>query len=49
MLDSANDGIRLDDFENIGQEYDMQFNQTVPNGLKSIMVTPYGRQLGQPL
>ncbi|KAL6242970.1 hypothetical protein RBB50_010070 [Rhinocladiella similis] len=39
----------VDDFENIPQEYDMQFHQTVPQGLKSIMVTPYGRQLDQPL
>ncbi|KAL1585044.1 hypothetical protein WHR41_06129 [Cladosporium halotolerans] len=40
---------KVDDFENIPQEYDMQYHQTVPGGLKSIMVTPYGRALGQPL
>jgi len=39
----------VDDFENIPQEYDMQQNHKVPGGLKSILVTPYGRQLGQPL
>ncbi|KAL8822480.1 MAG: hypothetical protein Q9191_006786 [Dirinaria sp. TL-2023a] len=39
----------VDDFENIPQEYDMQFHQTVPQGLKSIMVTSYGHQLDQPL
>jgi len=39
----------VDDFENIPQEYDMQFHHTVPGGLKSIMVTPFGRHLGQPL
>ncbi|KAI7359386.1 alcohol dehydrogenase GroES-like domain-containing protein [Hortaea werneckii] len=40
---------KVDNFENIPQEYDMQFHQTVDGGLKSIMVTPYGRQLDQPL
>ncbi|KAK5188925.1 hypothetical protein LTR47_011531 [Exophiala xenobiotica] len=39
----------VDNLENIPQEYDMQFHHTVPQGLKSIMVTPYGRQLDQPL
>ncbi|KPI45643.1 Zinc-type alcohol dehydrogenase-like protein [Cyphellophora attinorum] len=39
----------VDDFENIPQEFDMQFHQKVPGGLKSIMVTPYGRELNQPL
>jgi hypothetical protein len=46
--DKADLGV-LDDFENIPQEYDMQYNHTVPGGLKSIMVTPFGRQLVQPL
>ncbi|OTA26415.1 hypothetical protein BTJ68_10596 [Hortaea werneckii EXF-2000] len=40
---------KVDNFENIPQEYDMQFHQKVDGGLKSIMVTPYGRQLDQPL
>ncbi|KAI7197690.1 alcohol dehydrogenase GroES-like domain-containing protein [Hortaea werneckii] len=39
----------VNNFENIPQEYDMQFHQKVDGGLKSIMVTPYGRQLDQPL
>ena len=38
-----------DIFENVPREYDMQFNHAVPGGLKSIMVTPYGRELDQPL
>ncbi|KAH9897099.1 S-glutathione dehydrogenase [Xylariomycetidae sp. FL2044] len=38
-----------DDFENIPKEYEMQQNHKVPGGLKSIMVTPFGRQLGEPL
>ncbi|KAK8061944.1 Formaldehyde dehydrogenase [Apiospora phragmitis] len=38
-----------DDFENAPQEYEKQFNHEVPGGLKSIMVTPYGRKLNQPL
>jgi len=57
LLDLVKDGkydpsfvfTHVDDFENISKEYDMQFKQTVPGGLKSIMVTPYGRQLNQPL
>ncbi|KAI7353935.1 alcohol dehydrogenase GroES-like domain-containing protein [Hortaea werneckii] len=40
---------KVDNFENIPQEYDMQFHQKVDGGSKSIMVTPYGRQLDQPL
>jgi len=39
----------VDDYENIPKEYAMQNDHTVPGGLKSIMVTPYGRQLAQPL
>ncbi|KAK8130341.1 NAD-dependent aldehyde dehydrogenase [Apiospora kogelbergensis] len=38
-----------DDFENCPQEYERQFNHEVPGGMKSIMVTPYGRKLNQPL
>lgn len=57
LLDLVKDGkydpsfvfTHVNDFENIPQEYDSQFNQKVPGGLKSIMVTPYGRQLKQPL
>jgi hypothetical protein len=38
-----------DDFENVPEEYEKQFTHEVPGGLKSIMVTPYGRSLNQPL
>lgn len=39
----------LDDFENIPKEYEMQSKHSVPGGLKSIMVTEYGKKLNQPL
>jgi hypothetical protein len=43
----CSNGIITDDFENIAEEYRLQFEYKVPGGLKAIMATAFGRSLAK--